>query len=292
MSTTRLFVEQVIIGFLLVALGVLFVRQGDFDGLNSMSDIGVAKGAVAVIGIYLAGLVYDRIADTLTNNVEAINRIVFGLAKRNDRPDRFPSDRINLDIMKEAALFDDHLAYLRHRIRITRALTTLVPAYGVVVCLAIAGPRNWTLYGMLLALLYAVVLVAKIGGFPAGPIKSYSFNTDKDLAAYLASRQSTGFTASDIVVDAAWWGLGASLVLDGMILAHNQDSITVFAVPLAVLLSTLLAGWVWWRISATQVRLQRLFFDSQAQAPKQGSRSGNRTNKKTKAGKKQQGRNK
>jgi len=268
MKTTQLFVEQVIIGFLVFFLGLIFFNHGNPDTAISIGNAGMEKGAIVLAGVYVLGMIYDRVADTLMSHLEAHNLIQYGLKNRVSGKDLFPVDKINLWIMKDSGLLDDHLAYIRHRIRITRAVTTLVPGYGSAACLKLAQIQNWHPVGSIMLAVYVLVVVAKASGFLSKPIKTYSNKAQKvknseisDIQAYLKTHETRLLTGDDILKDASMWGLGIILILNFYILQTKNEIEYALMLSSLILMGTILSGWVWWRISKTQVGLQRTYHE-------------------------------
>ena len=79
MSTTELVVEQLIIGALVVVAAVALVSP---DLLSHAVDVELGEVLGILAAVYLAGIVYDRIGDTLIQDMERHARIWFGLATR------------------------------------------------------------------------------------------------------------------------------------------------------------------------------------------------------------------
>jgi hypothetical protein len=92
LKTTELFVEQVIIGGLVLLASASLVSP---HLISEVLEINLG-GALAIVGIiYLIGIVYDRFADTLLQDLEGHNRIWFGLnGKVNKPPSEDPFQKI------------------------------------------------------------------------------------------------------------------------------------------------------------------------------------------------------
>ncbi len=146
MKTTEVFVEQVIIGFIVLGVIVLLAPADLLDiwppGRNTADGPGqtsflqqIGIGGVLVGVAYLLGIVYDRVADTLFQHWEQHGRLKVALADQKAdalpiKGDLFPEDRVRHFVLKCSGLAD-HAGYLRTRLRLTRALATLMPAVGV-----------------------------------------------------------------------------------------------------------------------------------------------------------------
>jgi hypothetical protein len=82
MKTTEVFVEQVIIGVLLLFTSALLISEDLFSSVVNL-DLG---GAIILLGgVYLLGIVYDRFADTLLQDLEQHHRLRFAF-KRIENP--------------------------------------------------------------------------------------------------------------------------------------------------------------------------------------------------------------
>jgi hypothetical protein len=154
-KTTDLFVEQVLIGALLLSAALLpwlpelAARRAGLDGIA-----GLLGGAIALGAAYLLGIVGDRLADTLTEGLERHHRLRFALAwpalQDRERPrtaldwvDPFPEDALRLAVLRDAAAVVAWLDYHRSRVRLTRALAVFLPAVTVAAVLGAAG-SDWT----------------------------------------------------------------------------------------------------------------------------------------------------
>jgi hypothetical protein len=141
MQTTEIFVEQLIIGVLTLLAVVLLVAP---SAITTMTDPGVATGALFLGGAYLTGIIADRFIDTLLEDAEQHQRLVTAIAAHEKlggekaKPDvaaapaqdPFPEDRLRVALLR-----DEHLApygnYLRSRIRLMRALAVLFPGIAI-----------------------------------------------------------------------------------------------------------------------------------------------------------------
>lgn len=74
MKTTEIFVEQVLIGLLVLATGFLpYCNTGKIKELFESKSIVEGAGIVAIA--YLLGIVFDRFADTLLSRLEQYHRL-------------------------------------------------------------------------------------------------------------------------------------------------------------------------------------------------------------------------
>lgn len=131
MKTTEIFVEQVLIGaVVLAAVGLPFVPQQ----LALWKQTGAAKDLFAIlaslIGVaYLLGVISDRFADSLLTRRERLNRIRFAIGKRAQKPepsiDYFEEARLEIQIMSAGGALADWMNYHRSRIGLSRFMTFL-----------------------------------------------------------------------------------------------------------------------------------------------------------------------
>lgn len=142
MKTTEIFVEQVLIGFMvLLVLAAPFGPQilKAFPGIELPQ--GLALGAILTGLGYLLGIVVDRVVDTLTEDLESHNRARFTIRKEwkelaterpgdksEDERDFFPEDTRRIQVMQKGGGLEAQMDYLRTRIRLCRALAVFLPA--------------------------------------------------------------------------------------------------------------------------------------------------------------------
>lgn len=132
MKTTEIFVEQVLIGLLVLATGALPYLKG-FQLEISLGDIGKGAGIIALA--YLLGIVFDRFADTIVQRFEQYNRLKFAVElKRNSHEnkssetDPYPEDVLRAKILGKDGETSGWMEYLRSRIRLSRSLAVFTPA--------------------------------------------------------------------------------------------------------------------------------------------------------------------
>ena len=85
MKTTELFVEQVLIG-LLVVLAVALLTDPELVRPACL-DLPLEGAAGLVGGAYLIGIIYDRCADTLLQDLEQHHRLWFAIDSLGERKD-------------------------------------------------------------------------------------------------------------------------------------------------------------------------------------------------------------
>jgi len=126
MKTTEVFVDQVLIGFMVIAVFLLPFRElcAKFLALDSAKYVGVTGIA------YLIGILFDRFANTLLDGIERRHRLDYAWdppTGAGAMPDPFPEERIIVGLGIDA-LSSDWIHYLRSRIRLSRATAAFLPA--------------------------------------------------------------------------------------------------------------------------------------------------------------------
>lgn len=179
MKTTEVFIEQVLIGFIVLLVGAMLfwekVHPILFKDAGAGKDdlIGKLLASAAFVGIaYLIGIIYDRCADTLLQYLEQSQRVNFALAKyQNNLTDPFPENELLIRILDAESAVTTYASYLRARMRLSRALTTLVPT---LTCAALLIERKetelWHVGAIGMPVIYAAVLIFQI----LKPTKEYS----------------------------------------------------------------------------------------------------------------------
>ena len=234
MNATDVYVEQVIIGGIVVAIVVTL-----FTGALPQLEGDWAEIGVFVAIAYLAGLVYDRIGDTLLERIEKRQRLEFAIGERirnRDIDDPFPEDRYRAFVHSGGEELARQYNYLRTRVRLMRAAASLLPAATV----ALLVHRNHGTAGWLVTfdVIAAYALVATIN-----TVSSRLPRTDEDDFAVYAANGTRW--------PAAYAPAIAGLVaLVALMLALAAD-VTSLGIIAAGITATILAGWVWIRITGT-----------------------------------------
>jgi hypothetical protein len=129
MQTTNLVVEQMIIGILTVLAGALLISCKLVVSLFEI-DLGAAVILLAVV--YLAGIIFDKLADTLLQDVEQALVLCKAFQRTEGKPplsDPFPIEILRIWMLdKSGQGLTDHADYVRSRIRLSRALMVVTPA--------------------------------------------------------------------------------------------------------------------------------------------------------------------
>jgi hypothetical protein len=161
----------------------------------------------------------------------------------------------------------DQASYLRSRIRLTRALTSLTPAM-TVGCLMMllnqdgdSSPRRLVV-AITMAVVYALAYVIKVSGNDAirgyRPPKTYHLIDGGKYQEYkkkIQGTSSSGGLLRFIMRHERLSWLVLLLTAGSIIIAilDRRPSLTV--IPIVGLLLTMLIGWSWWRISKTFMTL-------------------------------------
>lgn len=267
MKTTEIFIEQVIIGFLvlgLMGLALMVLEPGGSDLLKfdfqNKTFAAVVWSAGALAAAYLIGIVYDRICDTLMGGIEQMQRLRVGLTdsglNKQVKSDPFPEQEMRIQVLAKSTT-DEYSDYLRTRLRLTRALATLLPALmfalllGKLQYLRIAGI---SLIG--LGMVYGVVFLLKIFDWPKGPPSTKSTDAVNKYRAQLLTKKKNrnegrtgplGLLITDVVKEPVFFAL-AIITGAGLILALRAGGNELLMYPLVGFVLALLVGWVWWRI--------------------------------------------
>ena len=133
MQATEMFVEQLLIGML---AAVTIVCLAAPDALWPLTDANAGLGALLLGGAYVLGIIYDRYADTLLEDMEQYQRLITAIDQWKKRcktnnvgvdisavvpsKDPFEEDTLRLALLKNEQL-GAYGTYLRSRIRLTRA---------------------------------------------------------------------------------------------------------------------------------------------------------------------------
>jgi hypothetical protein len=258
MKTTEIFVEQVLIGF----LALLVIAPLLWSDLPALSTWLRAKGEVvaslaAVGAAYLVGIVYDRLADTLLEDVDQHRRwTVVRSRARTIVGDPFPEGRWRLAMLRDGSAVTEHETYLRSRLRLSRALATLVPglclAYVLVATRRRVPDALWLPVATATPFVYGATLAFKLlvsrrgHGWTAGRVpKTY----EQDAESKYEDLRRRGLPWL-VITEPVTWG-GSLLVLLTAAVAFTAPGPWLWLMPHVAIAATLLCGWAWWRINRT-----------------------------------------
>src|SRR5688572_29015414 len=241
MNTAEVSIEQLLIGFMvLLIVGLLISDPTEFiTGLKDNPALALGLAGAA----YLIGAIYDRVADTLVGDIAGHHRSLFFLKNGG-----FAEDRFRIGILKNEQA-TQYAGYMRTRMRLTRAVATLVPALTVAYVVFIrfqqlpAPPPSFRNFAaVLLAVVYTLAFLSK---FAKGP-KLRGVKAQRTEHIKLDDYQRNGdlvplwrFIRSDRAVWLACSLFGASV---GITLFEPGQR-WLLVVPLVGFLLTALAGW-------------------------------------------------
>lgn len=183
MKTTELYIEQVIIGFLVLAIAALPWAP---ELKYKLGDINIAEGSVLLGLAFLLGIPFDRFADTLLDRLDRHHRLQLALdiwdgwkfpeTKPSDNnhltQDLFAEDEYRLRGLRDKDAVVNWIEYHRSRIRLARALAVYGPALTFSLTLSMArGDHGMSRYeiGIWLS---AVAAGYVVWGIVASPPKS------------------------------------------------------------------------------------------------------------------------
>jgi hypothetical protein len=253
LPTTEVFVEQVLIGFLVLLIAALPFAGADLPPLpGTLGIIGSAVGAVGVA--YLLGIPFDRFADSVFSSLERRIRLAFSV--KHPVPgseDPFPEDFLKIAVREASGGTVAWLEYLRSRMRLTRAVAVFAPGLTLSAMIAVwpksepswelsSAPR-WVVLGTL-GLSCAIYAAAFLCALHAEKDLPRTDGSPKEIAAQHADAKFTWRR------DPVPWML-LPFVAIGEILSLVSQSGLCTLVGIVGLLITLLAGWSWWRITKT-----------------------------------------
>lgn len=290
MKTTELYIEQVLIGFLVIAIGAL-PWHPELSG--KLSPISVAEGSVLLGLAFLLGIPFDRFADTLSERLDRHNRLQFALDKwvGNKFPapkpapnhdelvyDIFAEDDFRLKALREKDAVVNWIEYHRSRIRLARALAVYGPALTLSLTLAMSRSVKEIRareVGLWLSSVAAGYLIWAIIVNPPKSVRDQT-NSSRVLRTLFGMGLPRTDHARFLTYAMKWHGV------DGMntLLKATRGSFRVWfdewrslAVPVLVLVAALLLGienstraagvagtgalvtvistWAWWRINIT-----------------------------------------
>jgi hypothetical protein len=287
LKSTQIVIEQLFIGlFFFLIIGIFLVGRKILptEWPGSFPD-SWALGAFLFIAAYAAGVVIDRLSDTLLDKLFSINRIK-AVSKRLTWPelerfsvyllDPYPEACLRMEIYDKGGGIAEHHAYLRTRIRITRAITCLLPAFFISLQTAyyVKSDQHRYYIGLLTLLTYLLLIIVAIVTDDKYSIpKSYKIDKFKE---YIEKR--CGDCGNDtennikLKINRTEWicqpGSGLIIfVIISVVIAYNfswiksPPNMRPDLFPALLPLITLLAGRAWWRISKTFFNLLLNFKD-------------------------------
>ena len=291
MKTTELFVEQVLIGFMVLVVGALVFWGDVYAFALRRSDKSlelIVIGGVLIGTAYLIGMVYDRIADTLLQDIEGQGRLQFALRRFKLKSGKVRTKDLEISaeenegvevfdhyVVTKTDLFTDgryrmmvlgnveatgQMEYLRSRIRLTRALATIIPALMIAFLLAVDNGESgeWsTLVALSVPLAYGGTLFLKTlkpeNAIVNHPPRTDELNAVDKYITRVGMKHSHGNAPhiSKLVLRDEIWIALLFLTLAGIALVLKTGIYELFTVLVVGIILTLVVGWTWWRISIT-----------------------------------------
>ncbi|NUO09967.1 MAG: hypothetical protein HUU08_15055 [Candidatus Brocadia sp.] len=273
MKTTEIFVEQVLIGLLVLATGFLpYIPMEKIKELKEFNSL--IEGAVIIAIAYLVGIVLDRFADTLLERLEQYHRLRYALdlieeGKQHSSDDPYPEDRLQIKILKDSKETNERMQYLRSRMRLTRALAIFTPALTISGLLSLWQykdniPPGYIIYFLggaaliyILCFICILVLSCKRYKLP----KTYRIDIQKVKEFYKNNPNKRVISPIYIVNEKeprkfSWCrepttiaaGLLFLMMISIAVYYREEHALLVLLTGLGI---SSLAAWSWWRISAT-----------------------------------------
>ncbi len=160
MKTTEIFVEQVLIGSIVLAIVALpwfrEIAAGPFSSNNTpwATVTGIGAGAVLLGLVYLVGVVFDRLADSIMVGWERHMRLRF--ANKYERgpgsDDPFDEGKFRSAILIKGGGAVDWIDYLRTRVRLARSVAVLLPgltcAAQIAIVRTVVAPDKLSRHGL------------------------------------------------------------------------------------------------------------------------------------------------
>jgi hypothetical protein len=251
MSTVEVAVEQVLIGCVVLLIGLLCAGVDPNYTLTTFKDSSAT--AVMALGVaYLIGIVYDRVADTLMEDIEGHYRNLFAVDTG-----AFAEDRLRIRALRTEQS-SSYAGYLRTRIRLSRALATLFPGLSCALAAWLALVENAEKHaaGVVIGGMYGIAFLIKMvpEGAPWGLLRGRKAGrSDSACPNAYKGRRLVGYVVTDRVL----WTAALLTFMGSLTVLGRTANLWVAALPLFGLLGALLSGWAWIRITRTFYRFIR-----------------------------------
>jgi len=299
MKTTEIFVEQVIIGGLVMLIGYILFQQNILDYLECLSShftnikpFGqISLGALLVGTAYLIGMVYDRFTDTLFQDLERHCRWSYVLKHVNSKEDmenvlrcvKFCIELYAENIYRISVLSSVTACqkedYFRRRLRLTRAFATLIPGLSIAVILQMSiDCTNDPWYKFKAALIPVSYLLAfLVKNVPAVISKNdngWRFitgenppktNGKKEKIKRYCNNHTSKFKRSllpSILSDRAFQILFFIFMILALVTTILLRNIKYFIIMVIGIIFSMIVAWTWWRIYHTYFQFLRDFYEA------------------------------
>ena len=275
MKTSQLYIEQVLIGALILLIAALpwlpEVMQVDLKDVNTVA--GLAGGSLVAGAAFWLGIPFDRFSDTLLDRLNRHNRLSFVLGHARNTvavsgkrliPAKpfFAEDKARIAALREGGAVVEWVNYHASRIRLTRAVAAFGPALTLTLTIGLTRwldvspmPDRCLLWtgGALLGVAYGIWALfspANKEDFPredAPDLFDYAervkwVSVDHGIAE---TKRSDLFLWS--LEDKLLLGPGL-LIVASLGLAIWSCSAQVLAAAVVSTIVTILSAWSWWRI--------------------------------------------
>lgn len=278
MKTTELYIEQVIIGFLVIAIAALpWAPELKFW----IGESKIVESAVLLGMAFLLGIPFDRFADTLSERLDHHHRLQFALdmwerkcfpnkksAPADDQleEDIFAEDKYRHAGLREKEGVVNWIDYHRSRIRLARALAVYGPALTLSSTLSMARRDYWISPTRISILLCAVAFAYLLWGIVAS-LETPFFGgklprTNKgEFGEYAKKRGRIDEQTQRVkkvsraafrVWTEEWRTLVVPLLvlLAALLFGLNYKGKAAWIAVCGALV-TVISAWSWWRISTT-----------------------------------------
>jgi hypothetical protein len=280
MNTTEIFVEQMIIGGLIMLTGyILFPVEIHGWLLRFQSPFAqISIGAVLTGFAYLIGTVYDRFTDTIFQDLEKHCRLSYAL-KGIKSESELETDPYPETIYRMAVVGSDSAVqredYFRRRIRLTRAFATLIPAISAAMILTSSTCYNGEPWYMV-----------KAAAIPLSYLIAFLYkNIDTDFLKYIRPPRTDNekllkrywrkqFRKKDneekhwkllrsIFADFACWILLLTILILGIIqIIQSGNDMQIVIFMFTGIVTAGVVTWSWWRIYLTYFAFVKNYYVS------------------------------
>jgi hypothetical protein len=282
MKTSEIYIEQVFIGFLVIAIcAAPWLRELAplLKSFKTFSDF-VLVGSAAIGVAFFIGIPFDRLSDTLTERLDRLHRLNVAFERAREPEctydtDLYPEDRLQIECLRDSAGIVEQLDYYRARIRLSRALAiygpaiTLMTTFGIWRCFSseTCSPStigSWSASGCLhigfgycaiaAAFLIWIALIWTLGGLRrtnnsdfVSSARNKCWLVDEDVTVARKAPTVLGLWRSQ------WktWIVPVTLLALSVSFTHSRSGILVPIAAGAGAALTFLSAWSWWRIMKT-----------------------------------------
>jgi hypothetical protein len=276
MKTTEVFVEQVIIGGLVMLIGYILFQPQIHARLQGCATtlpgnqvfIQISLGALLAGAAYLIGIVYDRFTDTMFQDLE-LDYALKGIKSATELgEDPYPETDYRMALLQydAAAQRED---YFRRRLRLTRAFATLIPGITVATVLCISrgsSSESWYKFeAAVIPVAYLLAFLSKNTDCQSirGQIPRKTNDKEKTVEYWQkhGSEAKSAFWRS-IRSDSACLILFVIFMSLAAVQACLSARITLSIIMLAGTILAALVTWCWWRIYHTYFAFIKNFYQS------------------------------